>query len=132
MKSFVQAAQRGYEWAYQNPQEAAKILVKEAQDANLDLDFVKASMKFIVDNKYWGDPNLIVNGDFTFGTADISGAQDYYNFIAQSGSYTDENDKVTRTAPTASELATNEFLKSSAGKTSAVIRKTIYSQTSES
>ena len=45
VKKFVQATKKGYEYAYSNPDDAAKILVKEAPDANLKLDFVKKSMK---------------------------------------------------------------------------------------
>ncbi|RIY28236.1 ABC transporter substrate-binding protein, partial [Bifidobacteriaceae bacterium WP022] len=35
----------GYEYAYEHPDEASEILVKEAKDANLDIKFVKRSMK---------------------------------------------------------------------------------------
>ena len=41
VKKFVQATKKGYEYAYSHPDDAAAILVKEAPDANLKLDFVK-------------------------------------------------------------------------------------------
>ena len=59
VKKFVQATKKGYEYAYSHPDDAAAILVKEAPDANLKLDFVKKSMKTIVDDQYWGDPAKI-------------------------------------------------------------------------
>ena len=83
VKKFVQATKKGYEYAYSNPDDAAKILVKEAPDANLRLDFVKKSMKTIVDGQYWGDPAKIKDGSFTFGTNDVEGAQQYFDFLAQ-------------------------------------------------
>lgn len=110
VRAFVQAVQRGYEYAYENPDEAADILVSEAADANIDPQLAKASMKLIVDEHYWGDPAAISDGTFVFGQADIPQAQEYFDFIAESDSYTDEHDKVTHTAPRAEDLATDEFL----------------------
>ena len=111
VKKFVQATKKGYEYAYSNPDDAAKILVKEAPDANLRLDFVKKSMKTIVDGQYWGDPAKIKDGSFTFGTNDVEGAQQYFDFLAQEDAYTDSHDKVVHDAPQAKDLATDEFLK---------------------
>ena len=53
-----QATQKGYEYAYANPDDAAQILVDEAPDANLKPEFVKKSMQVIVDGQYWGEPVL--------------------------------------------------------------------------
>lgn len=111
VKKFVQATKKGYEYAYSNPDDAAKILVKEAPDANLRLDFVKKSMKTIMDGQYWGDPAKIKDGSFTFGTNDVEGAQQYFDFLAQEDAYTDSHDKVVHDAPQAKDLATDEFLK---------------------
>lgn len=73
VRKFVQATKKGYEYAYSHPDDAAAILVKEAPDANLKLDFVKKSMKTIVNGQYWGDPAKIKDGSFTFGTNDTAG-----------------------------------------------------------
>ena len=54
VRKFVQATKKGYEYAYSHPDDAAAILVKEAPDANLKLDFVKKSMKTIVNGQYLG------------------------------------------------------------------------------
>ncbi|WP_137656371.1 ABC transporter substrate-binding protein [Bifidobacterium moukalabense] len=111
VKKFVQATKKGYEYAYANPDDAAEILVKEAPDANLKPAFVKRSMKTIVDGQYWGDPAKIKDGSFVFGTNDVQGAQEYFDFLAQEDAYTDSHDKVIHKAPQAKDLATDEFLK---------------------
>ena len=111
VKKFVQATKKGYEYAYSHPDDAAAILVKEAPDANLKLDFVKKSMKTIVDDQYWGDPAKIKDGSFTFGTNDTAGAQKHFDFLAEENAYTDSHDKVIHTAPVAKDISTDEFLK---------------------
>ena len=111
VKKFVQAAKKGYEYAYAHPNDAAEILVKEAPEANLKLAFVKKSMKTIVDRQYWGDVTDIKDGSFTFGTNDVKGAQQYFDFLAQENAYTDSHDKVIHTAPQAKDISTDEFLK---------------------
>ena len=111
VKKFVQATKKGYEYAYSHPDDAAAILVKEAPDANLKLDFVKKSMKTIVDDQYWGDPAKIKDGSFTFGTNDTAGAQKYFDFLAEENAYTDSHDKVIHTAPVAKDISTDKFLK---------------------
>ncbi|WP_301895354.1 ABC transporter substrate-binding protein [Bifidobacterium angulatum] len=111
VKKFVQAAKKGYEYAYAHPNDAAEILVKEAPEANLKLAFIKKSMKTIVDRQYWGDVADIKDGSFTFGTNDVKGAQQYFDFLAQENAYTDSHDKVIHTAPQAKDISTDEFLK---------------------
>lgn len=111
VRKFVQATKKGYEYAYSHPDDAAAILVKEAPDANLKLDFVKKSMKTIVNGQYWGDPAKIKDGSFTFGTNDTAGAQKYFDFLAEENDYTDSHDKVIHTAPVAKDISTDEFLK---------------------
>ncbi|NMM95692.1 ABC transporter substrate-binding protein [Bifidobacterium sp. DSM 109960] len=111
VRKFVQAAKKGYEYAYSHPNDAASILVKEAPDANLKPAFVKRSMKTIVDGNYWGDPAKIKDGSFTFGTNDVKGAQEYFDFLAKEDAYTDSHGTVVHNAPKARDLATDEFLK---------------------
>ena len=111
VRKFVQATKKGYEYAYSHPDDAAAILVKEAPDANLKLDFVKKSMKTIVNGQYWGDPTKIKDGSFVFGTNDTKGAQQYFDFLAEENAYTDAHGKTVHTAPAAKDIATDEFLK---------------------
>ncbi|MBT1180577.1 ABC transporter substrate-binding protein [Bifidobacterium sp. CP2] len=110
VRKFTQATQKGYEYAYSHPDDAAKILVDEAKDANLKLDFVKKSMHTIVDGQYWGDPAKIKDGSFVLGTNDFTEPQKYFDFLAEEDAYTDSHDKVIHTAPQTKDLATNEFL----------------------
>lgn len=111
VRAFVKAVKRGYEYAYNHPDEAANILVKEAPEANLDVKFVKRSMKMIVDGQYWGNRADIKSGKFVFGTNDVKGAQEYFDFLSKEGAYTDSKGKVTYKTPQAKELTTDEFLK---------------------
>lgn len=111
VRKFVQATKKGYEYAYAHPDDAAGILVKEAPDANLKPAFVKKSMKTIVDGQYWGDPAKIKDGSFTFGTNDLKGTQEYFDFLAKADAYTDSHGKVIHQAPQSKDLATDEFLK---------------------
>ena len=110
VKKFVQATKKGYEYAYSHPDDAAAILVKEAPDANLKLDFVKKSMKTIVNGQYWGDPAKIKDGSSVLGTNDFKGAQEYFDFLAEEDAYTDSHDKIIHEAPQAKDLATDEFI----------------------
>ena len=115
VKAFTQATQQGYEYAYEHPDEAAEILVDAASDAasdtDIDVDFVRRSMQVIIDGDYWGDPEAIASGDFVLGTNDFKGAQEYFDFLADSDAFTDENDEVIDTTPQAADLATDQFLK---------------------
>lgn len=110
VRAFTQATQRGYEYAYGHPDKAAEILVEEAPDANLDVDFVKRSMHVIVDGQYWGDPAKIADGSFVLGTNDFTETQKYFDFLNEGHVYTDNKGDVLDKAPDAHDLATNEFL----------------------
>ena len=110
VKAFTQAAQQGYEYAYAHPDKAAQILVDEAPEANLKLAFVKRSMHVIVDGQYWGNPKDIASGKLVFGTNDTVSTQQYFDFLANAGAYTDASGKVVRTAPKAKNLVTDRFL----------------------
>ena len=110
VKKFTQATQKGYEYAYDHPDDAAQILVDEAPEANLKVDFVKKSMQVIVDGQYWGDKAKIKDGSFVLGTNDFVEPQKYFDFLAESDAYTDSHDKVIHDAPQTKDLATNEFL----------------------
>lgn len=110
VRSFVQASQRGYRYAYEHPDEAAELLVKAAPEANLDVEFVRRSMRVIVDGQYWGDPQGIASGALRLGARDPEQAQLYLDFLGESKSYTDADGTVVDTVPQAAELSTDEFL----------------------
>ncbi|NMN01223.1 ABC transporter substrate-binding protein [Bifidobacterium sp. DSM 109958] len=110
VRAFTQAAQKGYEYAYSNPDEAAQILVDDAGDSTLKIDFVKRSMQVITEGQYWGDPAKIKDGSFVLGTNDVDGVQQYLDFIAEGDAFTDANDNVVKQAPKVADVSTNEFL----------------------
>ena len=110
VRAFTQAAQKGYEYAYDNPDEAAQILVDDAGDSTLQVDFVKRSMQVITEGQYWGDKEKIKDGSFVLGTNTTDEVQPYLDFIAEADAFTDANDNVVKTAPKAADVSTNEFL----------------------
>ncbi|MDO4913816.1 MAG: ABC transporter substrate-binding protein [Bifidobacteriaceae bacterium] len=110
VRQFTQATQEGYKYAYAHPDDAAKILVSAAPEANLKIDFVKKSMHVIVDGKYWGDPEKIASGEQKFGTNTVDESQQYLNFLGEQHVFTDANDKVVDTVPQVSKYATDKFL----------------------
>lgn len=110
VKAFVQATQRGYEYAYANPDDAASILVTGAADANLDEAFVKKSMNTIVEGQYWGDHDAIVAGTARVGDIDYDGVQKYLDFLSQAGTYTDANGDPVSADPQVKQLATDDYL----------------------
>lgn len=110
VEGFTRAIQKGYTWAYLHPDEAAQILVDGAQGAKLDPEFVKRSMQVIVDGNYWGKRDDVASGAFTIGTMDPQGAQEYFDFVADAGAYTDANNQKVTTAPKATEQIDKNFL----------------------
>ena len=111
VRAFTQATQRGYEYAYAHPDRAADMLVEEAPDANLKRDFVRRSMKVIVDGRYWGDPKAIADGSETLGAIDYDGVQKYLDFLAESDAFTDAGGRTVRKSPRVRDIATDEFLR---------------------
>lgn len=111
VRAFVQATKQGYEWAYAHPDDAAQILVDEAADANIDINLAKASMKEIVDDQYWGDPDAMANGSFTLGSLDYEAGQEWLDFQNEAGAYEDADGNALTTAPQARDLANDTFLK---------------------
>ncbi|OTA27441.1 ABC transporter substrate-binding protein [Alloscardovia macacae] len=110
VQGFTRAIQKGYTWAYEHPDEAAQILVDSAKDANLDIKFVKRSMQIITEGNYWGPRDEVKAGTFTIGTPDPDGAQKYFDFVADSGAYTDQNNQVVTTPPVATQQIDTQFL----------------------
>lgn len=113
VRKFVDATARGYQYAYEHPDEAARILVDGAPDANLNPEMVKRSMHMIVDGKYWTWPEDSATDakvQRRFGAHDTASDQAYFDFLAESGSYEDAQGARLPEAPKATELSTDEFL----------------------
>lgn len=110
VQGFTRAMQKGYTYAYLHPDEAAQILVDEAKDAHLDVEFVKRSMQVITKGNYWGDRSAVQNGTFTIGSANPQAAQKYFDFVASAGAYKDANNQVVKETPQAEDQIDDEFL----------------------
>ena len=106
LRRFLAAVRRGYDYALANPDEAADILVDQADEAQLDPELTHASMQEIVDGNYWttDDPTAVP------GTVNLEAAQAYIDFLYENGTYTDADGSPLPAAPQAADLATNEYL----------------------
>ncbi|MDU5248449.1 MAG: ABC transporter substrate-binding protein, partial [Varibaculum cambriense] len=76
VRAFVQATQKGYQWAIDHPQEAAQILVKANPQAKLDSKLAEASQA-LLSKDYWPDATGGV------GHADMDKWQSYLDFIIE-------------------------------------------------
>lgn len=110
VRAFTQATQKGYDYAYAHPDEASQILVDDAPDAGLDLEFVRTSMDTLIDGSYWGDQEAVAAGTATIGAIDYDGDQKYLDFLADNNAFEDADGNVTDERPQARNLATEEFL----------------------
>jgi ABC-type nitrate/sulfonate/bicarbonate transport system substrate-binding protein len=103
-RRFVAATARGFEFAAQNADEAAAILVSENRgvfDANKDLP--KASQEFLADGKY------LVDATGTFGTQTIERWTAYSKFLYDQGLLA-KGGKPLASPPDYGRLFTNDFL----------------------
>ena len=107
LRAFLRAARKGYDYALAHPNEASDMLIKQNPTAQLQSKLVRASMATIIANHYWTttDPKHIT------ATTSISDAQPYLNFQYKAGTYVDNAGRNPGTAPQATELATNEYLR---------------------
>nr|WP_236022695.1 ABC transporter substrate-binding protein [Bifidobacterium phasiani] len=106
LRRFLAAARRGYDYALAHPDEAADILVEQAGEAQLDAGLVRASMREIVDGRYWTTDDAAA----VPGTVDFAAAQDYINFLYGNGTYVDADGDPLDAAPQAERLATNDYV----------------------
>lgn len=101
-RRFVQATQKGYEYAMAHPDEAASILIGANPDANIDSTLANRSQHMLVD--YWKDARGGV------GTADIGAWQAFTGYLGSAGLLTGANGQPTSAAPAVSDLVTNDYL----------------------
>lgn len=103
-EAFVQAAQRGYAFAADNPQVAADILMDETEGMLSNPDLVRASLQALVEGGYLRDPGEPV------GMIDEAMFAGINSFLFEAGILRDENGGVLETAPDLSSWFTNQFL----------------------
>lgn len=103
-RAFVQAAQRGYAFAANNPQEAAKILIAETSGMLTNPDLVHASMTALVDGGYLQDPGEPV------GLIDDAMFANINRFLFKAGILRGPDGKPLGVMPDLSNWFTNEYL----------------------
>lgn len=103
-EAFVQATQRGYAYAADNPQMAADILIEETEGMLSNPDLVHASMQALVEGGYLRDPGEPV------GMIDEAMFTGINTFLFEAGILRDENGDALETAPDLSSWFTNQFL----------------------
>jgi ABC-type nitrate/sulfonate/bicarbonate transport system substrate-binding protein len=103
-RAFVQAAQRGYDFAANNPAAAADILIAQTAGMMSNPDLVRASMDALVDGGYLQDPGepvgLIDNEMFTNIT----------RFLFEAGIMRGEDGRPLTQMPDVSAWFTNDYL----------------------
>lgn len=103
-RAFVQAAQRGYDFAVNNPQEAAESLIAETSGMLTNPDLVRASMKALVEGGYLQDPGEAV------GLIDDTMFANITGFLFDAGIMRGEDGRPLELRPDVSAWFTNEYL----------------------
>ncbi|HEV8036105.1 ABC transporter substrate-binding protein [Yoonia sp.] len=103
-RAFVQAAQRGYDFAANNPQEAAEMLIAETSGMLTNPDLVRASMAALVDGGYLQDP------DEPVGLIDTEMFANITVFLFEVGIMRGEDGRPLDVMPDVSSWFTNEYL----------------------
>lgn len=103
-EAFVQAAQRGYAFAADNPEEAAEILIEETEGLLSNPDLVRASMAALIDGGYLRDPGEPV------GLIDAVMIENITHFLFEAGIMRDADGVVLDAMPNVSQWYTNDYL----------------------
>jgi ABC-type nitrate/sulfonate/bicarbonate transport system substrate-binding protein len=103
-RAFVQAAQRGYAYAANNPDEAAEILIAETSGMLSNPDLVRASMAALVEGGYLQDEGEPV------GLIDDVMVTNITTFLFGAGILRDEDGAPLVAMPDVSAWFTNEYL----------------------
>jgi ABC-type nitrate/sulfonate/bicarbonate transport system substrate-binding protein len=103
-EAFVQAAQRGYAFAAQNPEEAADILIEETAGMLTNPELVRASMQALVEGGYLqdeGEPVGLIDEEMI---ANITG------FLFEASILRGQDGQPLETMPDVSSWFTNAYL----------------------
>lgn len=103
-RAFIQAAQRGYAFAANNPDEAADILIEETAGMLTNPDLVRASMQALIAGGYLQDAGEPV------GLIDDNMIADITQFLFEAGIMRAEDGRPLDAMPDVSGWYTNEFL----------------------
>ncbi len=102
--AFVQAAQRGYTFAHDNPEAAAEMLIAGANGMLTNPELVKASMAALVDGGYLQDPGEAV------GLIDEEMMRNMTGFLFEAGILRDRDANALTQRPDISSWFSNEYL----------------------
>ncbi len=102
-RAFVQATQKGYTYAADNPDEAARILIDSATEVLKNEELVLRSQELLSAEYYRADDGRI-------GFSDAEAWQAYSDWLFEAGVLTDAEGNPVAEAPKAEDLFTNEFL----------------------
>jgi len=103
-RSFVKAAQRGYEFAANNPADAAEILITETSGMLTNPNLVRASMDALVDGGYLQDPDEPVGMIDGVMFGNIAG------FLFEAGIMRGDDGRALDAMPDVSTWFTNDYL----------------------
>lgn len=103
-RAFVQAAQRGYDFAANNPQDAAEILIAETAGMLTNPDLVRASLDALVAGGYLQDPGEPV------GMIDSDMFNNIATFLFEANILRGEDGRPLETMPDISTWFTNDYL----------------------
>lgn len=103
-RAFVQAAQRGYDFAANNPGDAAEIMIAETAGMMSNPELVRASMEALVDGGYLQDPGEPV------GMIDSDMFTNITSFLFEAGIMRGEDGRPLAEMPDVSAWFTNDYL----------------------
>lgn len=102
-QAFIQATQRGYAYAVDNPDEATDILISENPDALTDRDFVRASLQALIDG------NFLRSEDGAVGVLNAEKMEAMGSFLYENAILRDMNGSLLSERPDFSAFYTNEL-----------------------
>ncbi|MBN9334265.1 ABC transporter substrate-binding protein [Devosia sp.] len=105
-KAFITASQRGYDYAVDHPDEATDILVAANADVLLDRDFVRASLRALIEGHY------IKGGNGAIGTIDPAKMHAIGTFLFDAGILKDGNGASLTAKPDFTAYYANDYLDS--------------------
>lgn len=103
LKKFIKATAKGYNFAIQNPEEAAKILIDGVQKGTFD------DPEFVIESQKYLSPRY-TDKDVPWGVQDEKSWTEFPKFILETGEIKDATGSAVKTLDFNS-LYTNEFLK---------------------
>lgn len=103
VKAFISALQRGYEFAAENPDEAAEILQAENPDMFTDVDFLKRSQRMLAEE-------YMLDAEGKFGRQTEQQWNELGEFFVGNGLLKDTSGTALTEAPNWSDYFTNAYL----------------------